>query len=217
MAKYLKLLEQFNEALEAVTKKVQINIMEGDFNTLKQSHYKLCFAKKVGDGDFNVVWQSYTDYLMYDNLSWTPQYSVFGSNNFESNVKVLANTNTVNIKLGETTVLSEAGVFQPPYTAGPPTGFTINNKYGKIHPGVNQISTGIHGETVSTPIYVAENPIVLGTDLLVPKEFVLVWFEQNIETSTMFSTARSKSVEIDMTSTNEATRLYKDGNWSTPS
>ena len=33
----------------------------------------------------------------------------------------------------------------------------------------------------------------------------------------MFSTSRSRSVEIDLTSTNTATREYCGGNWTTPS
>lgn len=53
--------------------------------------------------------------------------------------------------------------------------------------------------------------------MLTPIDTVMVWFQQNIATSTMFSSARSNSVEIDLTSTNTATRLYKGGQWSTPS
>lgn len=74
----------------------------------------------------------------------------------------------------------------------------------------------ITGKEVSTPIYVAQNPVVLGDTLLTPVEKVLVWFEQNIETSTMFSDSKSKSVEIDLTQDNSATRLYKNGSWITP-
>ncbi len=49
---------------------------------------------------------------------------------------------------------------------------------------------------------------------LQPKEKVQIWFEQNIETDTMFSKARSKAVEIDLTLKNSTTVLYdKNGTW----
>ena len=59
--------------------------------------------------------------------------------------------------------------------------------------------------------------MVLGSDLLTPIDEVMVWFEQNIVTSTMFSDVRSKSVTIDMTESNTQARLYSGGKWSTPS
>ena len=69
-----------------------------------------------------------------------------------------------------------------------------------------------------TPIYVAVDPILKGKDVLTPKDTVLVWLEQDIETSTMFSTARTTSVEIDLTSTDSATRRYvgRTEEWITP-
>lgn len=203
-------------ALEASTKKVNIEIATSDLEVLKGSKYKLCFAKKVGDDDYNVVWQSYLDYLPANQFSWTPQYQLFGSNRFAENVEVLVSTNLVTIGLGEESVLNSAGVLEDPRTGGGPTAITMINEYGTIHPGLAQLSTGVDGKQVSTPIYVAPDPAVRGEIALTPVEKVLVWFEQEIETSTMFSTARSMSIEIDMTTTNEARRLYKNQEWSTP-
>ena len=60
-------------------------------------------------------------------------------------------------------------------------------------------------------------PAAAGPVTLTPIDTVMVWFQQDIATSTMFSSARSMSTEIDLTSTNTATRLYKGGQWSTPS
>jgi hypothetical protein len=57
---------------------------------------------------------------------------------------------------------------------------------------------------------------VTGDVALTPVESVQVWFEQNIETSTMFSSARSKAVQIDLTSVNTAARKYVGGEWITP-
>jgi hypothetical protein len=212
----LKMAQAFKSAKAAVQKSVIIQIAEEDLATLKANDYKLCFAKKVGDADYNVVWQSYNKYLANNQFSWTPQYQLFGSNIFQGNITVQVATNVVQIELGETSVLDEAGTLKPPKTGGSDTGFTMENNYGTIHPGVNQLSTGIDGKQISTPIYVAQKAIVSGSVVLTPVEKVLVWFEQNIQTSTMFSDARAQAVEIDLTTLNCATRMYKDQNWITP-
>ncbi len=44
-------------ALAASQKTVTIEIAAGDLTLLKKSGYKLCFAKKVGTADYNVVWR----------------------------------------------------------------------------------------------------------------------------------------------------------------
>jgi hypothetical protein len=206
-----------SEALDPGSKTVNIQIAPGDLETLKASGYRMCFAKKVAEGDYNVVWQSYDEYLPSDHFSWTPEYQLFGSNQFQTTVAVSVSTNLVDIGLGEQSVLDSAGVLGDPSTTVPSSsGITLVNNFGPIHPGVNQMSKGIDGNQVSTPIYVAPEPIVEGSALLTPVEKVLVWFEQNIETSTMFSDARARSIEIDLTFSNEETRLYSNESWSTP-
>lgn len=202
--------------LAAAAKTITVEVATDDLTFLKKNGYKLCFAKKVAEGTFNVVWQSYTDYLVTNEFSWTPQYQLFGSNTFRATVTVKVATNKMTIGLGETSLLTSAGVIEPPSTGGPSTGITMTNEFGPIHPGLNQLSIGLNGESVSTPFYVAENQIALGETTMTPVEKILIWFEQNVETSTMFATARSNSVEVDMTTTNSATRLYKGGKWSTP-
>jgi hypothetical protein len=203
-------------ALKATQKIVTIKIDPNDLKELKSSDYKLCFAKKVGNDDYNVVWQSYTKYLGNNQFSWTPQYQLFGSNVFQSNILVQVSTNVVAIGLGEISILDESGVLGDPSTGGDKNAINLKNEYGSIHPGVNQLSIGIDGKQVSSPIYVSQKVSVKGDTKLSPVEKVLVWFEQDIETSTMFSTARSLSVEIDLTIPDKATRLYKDQEWSTP-
>lgn len=203
-------------AVAASLKEVTIEIAEEDLRILKSSDYRLCFAKKTADGEYNVVWQSYSKYLNTNNFSWTPQYQLFGTNVFQEELKVKVSTNLLAIGLGEKSLLDSVGILNPPKTGGPETSITLVNEYGSIHPGLNQLSTGLDGSQVSTPIYVAPKPIVTGEACLTPLEKVLVWFQQDIETSTMFSTARSNSVEIDLTFLNEETRLYKNQNWVTP-
>ena len=197
-------------------KRVNIRIASDDFEIMKDNEYSLCFAKKVGD-TFNVVWQSYTDYLRNDVFQWTPVFQLFGTNTFEADVTVITATDPVNIGLGEQATLDHNGRLGDASSGGPTTGITMINDYGPIHPGLIQMSKGIAGKSEATPIYVAEHQIVKGSVLLTPKESVMVWFEQNIETSTMFSNARSNPVVMDLTNVNAQTRHYENGKWTTPS
>lgn len=213
-AKKLEVYDTFIKSLDAVQKTVKAQINPDDLEKLKKANYKMCFAKKVGNNDFNVVWQSYTEYLINNTFSWTPQYQLFGSNRFTAQVEVQVSTNLVQIGLGQESTLSSAGILSEAIDGGPDTSINLKNEFGSIHPGVNQLSTGLTGQQTSTPIYVAENPIVEGETNLTPVEKVLVWFEQNIETSTMFSSSRSNSIEVDLTQRNDITIEYKNQKWS---
>lgn len=196
-------------------KSVDIQIASADLETLKGSGYQLCFAKKVNNS-YNVVWQSGFEYTGDDTFSWQPLYELFGTNVFQGDVTVHATTNAVSIHLGDQATLDKAGVLGAGSTGGPATGITMINDFSAIHPGLNSVATGVSGRALTTPIYVAEHPIVSGSDVLTPVECVQVWFEQDITTSTMFSTARSNSVEIDLTENDNAARLYSGGEWTTP-
>jgi hypothetical protein len=197
-------------------KTVTINIDKDKHGKLMDEHYKLCFAKKVGDV-FDVIWQSYDDYLVSNTFSWIPTYQMFGSNTFADGVKVKAMTETIDVGLGQTVTLNKHGDFlDPAVTGGPSTGITLTNNYKSIHPGLNSVSISGDGTRVTTPIYVAQDPIETGTDTLTPVDIVRVWFQQNVVTSTMISTDVTNSIDIDMTSTNTTARLYDNNdNWTT--
>lgn len=214
--RHLQAALSLRQALLAAQKSVQIEIAPKDFKLLKEQGYRLCFAKKVGTAAYNVVWQAYDDFLSNNNFSWTPQYQLFGSNVFEAAVTVRTSTNIVNIGLGEVSTLDSTGLLSDAKTGGNETSINLINEFGAIHPGVNQLATGIDGSQVSTPIYVAPSKALKGNISLQPVEKVLVWFEQNIETSTMFSDARSHEVEIDLTTVNSQVRRYEGQTWVTP-
>ncbi|MCQ8783883.1 hypothetical protein [Mangrovibrevibacter kandeliae] len=197
-------------------KSVVIQISSSDLATLKQAKYQLCFAKKVND-TYSVVWQSASDYLVSNTFSWVPAYKMFATNNFQAGVKVSVQTQIVPIGLGQQATLDADGNLGSAVDGGTPNSLTLNNKYKPIHPGLQSVSTTIDGKQVTTPIYVSPQEMVLGIDTLTPVEVVQVWFQQNITTSTMISEAVSNSVEIDLTETDTATRLYSGGVWSTPS
>jgi hypothetical protein len=66
------------------------------------------------------------------------------------------------------------------------------------------------------PIYVSQQASMPGEYELTPMKTLLVWFQQNIQSGTMFTNSPSMSVEIDMTYTDAATRLYQNQQWITP-
>lgn len=127
---------------------------------------------------------------------------------FVIEVKVIVACNPVMVNLGEFVTLDKYGVLSEPVTGSNPTAMTLINEMGETHPVVNQLCIKPDGTMESKPIYAAEEAMFQGECQLMPKEKVQVWFEQNIETDTMFSKARSKAVEIDLTLKNSATVLY---------
>jgi hypothetical protein len=197
-------------------KSVVIQIAGSDLENLKNNQYMLCFAKKVND-TYDVVWQSYTEYLASNTFSWTPLYQLFGTNTFADEVQVTVQTNIMTIGLGEQSTLDLAGNLGDAVTGGPTESITMINNYGLIHPGLNSVSTGPDGVQRTTPIYVAPLSIETGSDILTPIEKVQVWFQQKLVTSTMISQDVSNAIEIDLTTVDSATRLYQNGSWSTPS
>ncbi|AEA43987.1 hypothetical protein [Fluviicola taffensis] len=203
---------QLVELLGAANKGVNVEIAEADFDLLKNGKYALCFAKKVGD-NFNVVWKSSKDFLMLNSFTWTPLYQLFGTNSFKGGVTVKASTYNQKCGLGQTCTLDANGKLSSAVDGGSKTALHLTNQYGPVHAGVNQMVTGIDGKEEALPIYVSEKQIIKGTNDLTPKESVLVWFEQNIETSTMFSTSRSNAVELDLTGTNQISVNYSEGEW----
>jgi len=196
-------------------KSVTIKIAIEDLESLKVRGFSLCFAKKV-NGTYNVVWSSSKTYLSFNTFSWTPMYQIFGTNAFVSGGVVQEETNAVDIDLGEKATLDSAGVMHPAVCGGGASCLTLVNQFGPICPGVISAVTTINQRTVIRPIYVAPEPIDQGLAQLTPVESVLVFFDQKLTTSSMFSVASSPSVEINLTCTNSATRLYHDGQWWNP-
>jgi hypothetical protein len=197
----------------AANKDINIEISAEDFRVLKDAGYSLCIAKKLGDS-YNVVWNASLNYLMFNTFSYTPIYQLFGITFFQSNVTVRASTNLQHCGLGETCMLNENGNLLPAVSGGSPTSLGFQNEYGSIHSGVNQLLTGIDGRMAVLPIYVSEYQMAKGMSDLTPKESVLVWFEQDIETSTMFVTDRPNAVELDLMNRSSITCLYRNGRWS---
>ncbi|MCY1745027.1 hypothetical protein [Ensifer sp. SL37] len=154
-----------------------------------------------------------TNYAHSTSFSWTSQFALFGTNLFLEGRTVVAATNQETLELGQTCELDENCILHPRVSRGPFDGVTMANEFGLIHPGLSQVSV-LNGVETMTPVYVAPSPVRPGSVTFNSIESVIVWFEQDISTSTMFSSARSMSIEIDFRWTNSDTRLYKGGEWS---
>lgn len=195
------------------TKTVTIQVAPQDLAMLRQSGYRLCVAMQV-DGDYDVVWKSASQYLTSNQFQWVPWFQIFATNRFFDGASVQSLTNVVEIGLGEQSTLDQNGLLSPAMTMGPWQSVNLLNEYGLINPALNRLCTWIDGTKVATPIYVRQQQAKVGTTAMTPVDKVLVWFEQNIQAGTMFSTARSQAVEIDLTVANAATRLYQEGAWT---
>lgn len=199
--------------LGASAKSVLVEIDACDLHTLKEAGYSLCFAKKVGNYDYNVIWKSMDKYLECNTFSWTPIYQIFATNTFQDGLQVVTSVRPKNIGLGEITILDSAGTLSEPVTGGDSTAINADNEYGNIHFGISQMSTNEKGNMEATPIYVSKNVSVLGKDTFTPVEKVMVWFQCDVKTSTMFANMQSNAIEIDLTMKSTASVRYENGIW----
>lgn len=211
---YDVLSRNLNAILNATLKKVTVQIDPEDLTALKENGFRLCFAKKVGDNDYNVVWQSYKDFNVYNEFSWQPMYQMFITNTFEKGITVKVSSNTVSIGLGECTTVDKVGLLSKPISGGDKSALNLENDYQETHVGISQQAINLKGVMVSNPIYVSEEEFMKGSAEFKPVEKVLIWFEKNVETSTMFADMRSNSYEVDLTLEDEIAVQYKDEEWS---
>lgn len=201
--------------INGISKQVTIEIDVGDLGTLKAGSYSLCIAKKV-EGGYGVVWDASRQFIHTNRISWKSEFELFGAHRFVDGIGVTPGTNRQPVRLGEQCVLDANGRLGRASPGGPATEITLVNQYGPIHAGLSQLLDGIGGGQRMLPIHVAPRASAMGQVGLTPTDSVLVWFEQNISTATMFSKPRPKAVEIDLSRTNAATLLYRNGTWSVP-
>src|SRR6218665_1007315 len=194
---------------QSSSREVNVQISSADLEALKNGKYNLCFAKNLND-EYNVVLQCYPDYLTSNYFSWDLEFQLFGTNTFIPENMIKTITNVQDCDLGMVCLLDEIGLLEVQRSGGTTNKLTINNEYGFIHSGVKQFSTGIDGTVISSPIYVARTKELKGDILLAPKEIVRVWFQQNIQTSTMISGKPSNSIDLDLTLNKTIACVYED-------
>ncbi len=208
--------------LSEAAKSLVVEVGEQDLQTLKTNGYNICFAKKVEPHSYNVIWQAYDYYLAENKMSWCSIYSLFGSFYFQDGEQVAVATNEIQIAPGEEGTLEGSGVLSGPVTGSLPEKIVMVNQYGEIHPGLKQLVRTPRGELLSASLFLTVDGVLKGsTSEMKPVEELLVWFEQGACSGMMFGSegtygARTKAIEIDMTGTSSATRLYENGAWVTP-
>lgn len=203
------------DALKAAKKSVIVEINPEDLVNLKKSGYNLCFAKKVGEADYNVVWESLngTQYLPKNIFSWEPQYQVFGTNTFQADVKVEESTGPKDIGIGQVITLDQNGLFgEPSDSTTDKHKLTVANNFGSIHIGISQKCIA-GGKSSTSAIYVGKTPTLKGNESFQPKEKLIIWFQTKIETGTMFVDRRTKSIQVDLTNKDSASVRYSNQEW----
>jgi hypothetical protein len=206
-------------------KTLNIDISTPDLSALKGAGYSLCLAKKVEGHEFNVAWHVYEQFLGHNRFTWTSEYELFASTNFVPGRVVTQEVAPVRIETGQQSRLDKVGILSSPEPGGAAAALTLRNDYGSIHPGINQWSGGLDRKPTSAPIFLTAKPVLKGITELTPVELIMVWFEQNIQTGTMFDrlpptdkavrmVSKTVAIKIDFSSTNEQTVSYKDQNWS---
>lgn len=205
---------QLQELRAAARKTLSIEIADADLELLQNNQYKLCFAKKVNEGNYNVVWETYRHYSTYVDFCWEPLYQIFATRKFADDMQVKVQTKTVNIGLNQTCRLDRSLLMHEAQDGGNSMALTLLNEFtGEIQPGVNQVSTDENGVLKSKPIYVSPAPAILGMVKFTPVEQVLVWFAQIPQTGTMFSCAVSNSYNVDLTDTNTIKLKFENQGW----
>jgi len=185
-----------------------VRIGAKDLETLKQSKYNLCLAKKC-NGVYTAVWASTEKYLENNDFSWVEEYQVYGVNKFRIGVEVRASTKIHEIEFGQTSEINDTGVLGAP-TGNPDTSgkFSIANKYGDIAFGV-----GCKFEGEFLPFYVTPT-IVRGTVEFQPIVVIQVWFSLKQKTGQMILSADSDTFEIKYKGeTTDRCVDYNDGKW----
>lgn len=197
-----------------IKKSVCVQIHKAMVRELKDSEYKMCLAKKVENEDYNVIWYATAEFMENNIFSWFSIYQLFATKSVQESVQVKVACNPVKLNWGEKVILDKYGILSEPATGGDSTALNLDNQMGMIHPGINQINSGINGEMISTPIYVSKNAVRMGVCSLKPKEQVSIWFQKNAEDGMMFHSERDGTMEVDLTKKDSETILYdENGEW----
>jgi hypothetical protein len=208
-------LESHDGAAAAGERTAIIDIDGTDLADLKANGYSLCFARRLGGG-YNVVWRALDDYLHRTMLSWTPQYSLFGTSFVQAGSAVFPETNTQPISLGQQSVLDSNGNLLPPEPGRDMRSIVMINEFGPIHTGLSAMST-LNGDSVAKPFFVTQAPADRGYVIsLIPTDGLLVWFVQGARTSQAFTDAPQNSVELDFAKSSTVNRRYTGGKWVSP-
>ncbi|KZV84471.1 hypothetical protein EXIGLDRAFT_776506 [Exidia glandulosa HHB12029] len=186
------------------TYKLEVLITGDWVERMKRMKYALCVAKKV-NSCYSVVWTSTRDYNYENEYSWTDDYQVGAVQGFEAGQDLikLPATKKQHISFGQTVVREPNGVLKA--ATGAPNGesFIVANMGGETHIVVDQM-IGANFQTT----WVDPDGTINGKVKVTPQLKVLVFFEKDITTGTMFVEVNYPAIEIDFTGTARQTVAF---------
>lgn len=198
-----------------VQKTVTIEVATTDLQSLKQSGYMLCFSIQV-DESFDVVWSKSTRFVSSNTFSWTNQFELYAKLGASGD----SATNTTAIAKGQSATLAANGLLGGASDGGPADGITLVNRYGSVRPALKQWACTVEGTKGSFPCYETRQPIVKGQATVYPIDILKVWFSQDGQPLPLMAERAhgiSEVATVDLTGSDQATRRYANGSWSTPS
>lgn len=196
---------------DAAQKKLKITFADEQMELLKRNEYKLCFARKIENFAYNIVWKASSDFMVNTVFRWIDEYYLFASDAFAKSVNVndISTSNLVNIHTGEQSTLNSSGILSQPSSSDITSGFTINNASLPIHAGISQVCFDKNQNLICSPVFLSETEILPQMRrTFVPDGNLLVWLDADLETGIIFQNMPSQSIEIDFSKVDEAVINY---------
>ncbi|KAG5636650.1 hypothetical protein H0H81_007307 [Sphagnurus paluster] len=216
-----------------------INLAPGVMTELSNGGYSLCMSNVVGKLSGNVATVALSPtgehgeapdvtiiFVADDNpaftainkFSWNVTYSIAATKTpWEDGVLVEGQSQIVPIPLGSRYELGEWSA-PPKVTTGVAGKLGFSTTKYNASPIVYLDKVAANKNTISpAPIYVAPKQVLFpGEDVLTPKVAVIIYFAQDIVTSTMTANTSSMKVNIDLTNqlTGQVWALGDDHKWT---
>ncbi|KAF5379561.1 hypothetical protein D9757_009254 [Collybiopsis confluens] len=177
---------------------------------LIEAGYSLCLARKVGNNDFNVIWQGNKQYLKNNDFEWSQEYQVFASKAFKDGALVKAVSDPQDIEYKQVCIFDNYGTMNPATADknGKEGSFKVENQYQTLNFAVSTKVNGLYRTIYVTP------SAITGSVAFEPKNEVRVWFALHTETSTMISDIMGKYIDIPYGKlVSRSVEYQEDGSW----
>ena len=196
---------------------ITIKIEKEDLRVLKDAGYQLCFAGRMKDTDFTVVWYAAEGYGSNNQIKVFDEYEIFASNGCDE--KVLVDFSSVAAEIGKECVIDKYGIISQPKTGQISEAIVLINDYGNLHPGLIRKGKGIKGEELCNALFLSRNLILPGEFEFFPTYEIKIWFAKNMQIGTILpqeskwslKAAKTKCIVIDLEKKDSPVREYSHG------